>query len=110
MKDSKEKNNNSKSNSTSNKYKSKNIINKNNNSKENTKITIIKKDLIFNKKSPRYSKKKKNSFANNKKLNLYPDDIVLDNKKNTFRINTILDCIKNFKISENNSKCKKTKS
>ena len=110
MKDSKEKNNNSKSNSTSNKYKSKNIINKNNYSKENTKITIIKKDLIFNKKSPRYSKKKKNSFANNKKLNLYPDDIVLDNKKNTFRINTILDCIKNFKISENNSKCKKTKS
>ena len=101
------KNNNSRSNSSTNKNKGKNIIN---NNKNITKINLIKKELISYKKSP-YNcfKTKKNSFINNKKINLFLN-MNDTNKKMTHRITTILDCLNSMKLSENNSKSKKNKS
>ena len=113
VKNQKEKNNNNNSTSNSTINKNKNITNNINinNNKENPKLSIIKKDLILYKKSPyNYSKTKKNSYLNPKKLSLFPDYINIDNnKKLSHRINTILECIRNFKNSENISKNKTTK-
>ena len=96
-------------NTINNKGKVKSLVN-NNLNKENKKNTG-KKEVISYKKSPYiHLKTKKDNFLNNKILSLFPDRLNDGNIKLTHRISTILECINNLKISENNSRNKKTSS
>ena len=96
-------------NTINNKGKVKSLVN-NNLNKENKKNTG-KKEVISYKKSPYiHLKIKKDNFLNNKILSLFPDRSNDGNIKLTHRISTILECISNLKISEDNSRNKKTSS
>ena len=89
---------NSRSNSTNNKIKNKNLIIDDFNN-ENKKINLIKKEIISYKKSPYNINNKKNSFINNK-MNLLQNAGEI---KLTHGIKSIID---NLRMSENNSKIK----
>ena len=73
-------------------------------------LNIIKKELISFKKSPYvYYKIRKNNFINNKKISLFPNFSEI-NKKLSCKMSTPFESLNGLKLSENNSRNKKTKS
>ena len=73
-------------------------------------LNIIKKELISFKKSPYiYYKIRKNNFINNKRIRLFPNLSEI-NKKISCKMTKVIDYLNVLKLSENNSRNKKTNS